>query len=230
VVSDLISRQDITKFSPGGQDARSNLNPAISLDHPSVGPWHPCPPTVEPLPKRILASESDFIFQNLTLAPVELAVKRQRRLDSLTILETISEGIDHIKAIRIAEHLQAYFDSQDNHITGLRISLVETLSPMIEWREGKDVDVLAFCKVPDGQGPCSLLMHIGEGIRQPTIRRWDRASIKWSVADIGDLKELLRGAQDILGVLQWSEDDLKRSCLENCKDCTPEEYSIFHTG
>ena len=101
---------------------------------------------------------------------------------------------------------------------------------MIEWREGQDVDVLAFCKVPEEGGPCSLLMHAGVGYCPPNTRNWDRASIRWSVSDIAHLKELLSTAQHILGMLQWSDDDLKRLCLENCKDYTTDEYILIITG
>ena len=120
---------------------------------------------------------------------------------------------------------------QKTRITGLRTTSVtkfingDSLPPMIEWREGKDVDVLAFCKVPEDDGPCSLLMHVGVGVCLPNTRHWDRASIRWSVSDIAHLKELLSNAQRILGLLQWSDDDLRRLFFENCKDCSTEEYS-----
>lgn len=169
------------------------------------------------------------------VTPAELIARQHPCPDFLTILETISESIDESKAIRIAQYLQNYFRMQKTRITGLRTTSVakvindDSLPPMIEWREGKDVDVLAFCKVPEGGGPCSLLMHVGVGVCLPNTRHWDRASIRWSVTDIAHLKELLSNAQHILGLLQWSDDDLKRLCLENCKDYSTDEYAPFAT-
>ena len=134
--------------------------------------------------------------------------------------------MDVASAMRIAKDLERYFQEQRTCITHLRVASVPKLqdqAPIIEWREDQNTDVLAFCKIPDGSLPCSWFMHVGVRGGFRDVRSWNHATIKWLVSDIGHLIELLQVAQEILGLLRWS-DDLKRSCRERFKDCSPEEY------
>jgi hypothetical protein len=171
------------------------------------------------------------------ITPIELRARQYRCPDFATILDTISVHMTHRKALKIAEHLQNHFRMRNTQITGLRATEVEQFaedapppSPMIEWREGKNRDMLAFFKTLDGDVPCSWLMHAGVGICWQARRRWNQSSLAWGVTDLGHLKELFGAAQHILGLLQWSPRDLMKLCVENSpKDCSMEEYVPFFT-
>jgi hypothetical protein len=186
-------------------------------------------------PLRNFATDGVQSVSRNFVTPNDLIRRRYTPPDFLEILEIISASLDQPRAMRIARYLEKYFQIQKRRITCLRTTSVakimnnRSFPPMIEWREGQDVDVLAFWKIPEGGGPCNFLMHAGVGFCLPNSRHWDRASIKWSVSDIAHLKELLSAAQHILGLLQWSHDDLKRLCLENSKACTTDEYIHFVT-
>lgn len=171
------------------------------------------------------------------VAPSDLIRRGYTHPDFLEIFEIISASIDQSSAMQIARCLKNYFRMQGTRISCLRTTSVpklinnRSLLPTIQWREGRDVDVLAFCKVPEEGGPCSFLMHVGVGIGLPSNRPWDCASIRWSVSNMAHLKELFSNAQHILGLLEWSDEDLKRLCLENCKDYTTDEYiHLFMAG
>ena len=191
-------------------------------------------PTLERPLRNSVTDRFQSVSRNF-VTPNDLIRRQYTPPDFLEILEIISASIDQPRALRIARYLEKYFRIQKRRITCLRTTSVakfmnnRSFPPMIEWREGQDVDVLAFWKIPEEGGPCSLLMHAGVGFCLPNSRHWDRASIRWSVSDIAHLKELLSAAQHILGLLQWSHDDLKRLCLENCKACTTDEYTLFVT-
>lgn len=163
--------------------------------------------------------------QNVSERP-ELTGTQYPYPDYPTILQIISPIVDTNNAVRIAKDLERYFQDQRTPISHLRVASVRKLqeeATIIEWREDRHTDVLAICKIPDGPLPCSWFMHVGVRGGLPNARSWNHATIKWLVSDIGHLIELLQVAQKILGLLRWS-DDLKRSCRERFKDCSPEEY------
>jgi hypothetical protein len=166
------------------------------------------------------------------IAPLDLRARQHSCPDFATIMDTILAYTTQRRALKIADLLQSHFRSRNTRITGLRATEVEPftdeappLSPMVEWREGNDTDMLAFFKTLDGDVPCSWLMHSGVGFRWPGPQRWNQSSIAWGVTDLGHLKELFAAAQHILGLLQWSHRDLMKLCVENSsKDCSLDEY------
>jgi hypothetical protein len=156
------------------------------------------------------------------------------RPDLHTIRETIRGYTDRTNvnhAPRIADDLHRYFQTLETPITGLRTLSVNRIlheKSIIAWREGQDVDVLAFCKVPDRDGPCSWLMHLGfePGLRD--IERWSRASVRWIVSDLEHLKELLKRAQHTLGIFRLSEADLSKLSDEKYKDSAEGYMNCFN--
>jgi hypothetical protein len=158
--------------------------------------------------------------------------KQYLRPDLDTIRETIRAYTDPTnihRATRIADDLYHYFQTLETPITGLKTLATTKIlqeTPIIAWREGRDVDVLAFCKVPDRNVPCSWVMHLGFGDCLPHAACWSRASVRWIVSDLEHLKELLKRAQHSLGILQIPKDDLKKLSDEKHK-VSAEGYHVY---
>jgi hypothetical protein len=105
-------------------------------------------PSIEYLPGT---STNSIPISRRLVSTTNLQTKSHLHPDFRSIFETILPCIDSVNpegiAARIAEELHRYFQTLDTHITGLRtLSVAKFLQevPIIEWREGRDVDVLGF--------------------------------------------------------------------------------------
>lgn len=226
VLSSLIERQ--TENNQNFDSTLSGLPTQVSIPDKAISVSSSSPRNIEypsssstQVANRSLSSRSSILtYETQIMHP-----------DFRTISETISPCIKPFSKVqRIAEELYDLFEKQDAHITNLRTLTFRKFTieiPIIAWQEGPDTDVLAFCKYSDTDQPCSWLMHLGFGAPSRNLGSWNRASIRWRISDLAHLKELLASAQHILGLLQLSEDDLDRLCLENCKS-SKERYPQSH--
>ncbi len=155
----------------------------------------------------------------------------ESRPDFLTIFDVLSPLLNRLEAMRIAGDLQRDFQNRNIRITNLRATSMDDFAleaPILQWREGHDIDVMMFCKISDICIPCSWLMHIGVGASGPNLRNWNRAFIRSSVSNFAHLHELLEHARRVLGLLPLSMHDLMRSCREKCENhSSPLEYRLF---
>jgi hypothetical protein len=108
--------------------------------------------------------------------------------------------------------LLQYSQSEDRLITDWRASTIHSLAsnesswPVVLWTEN-NTNVMAVFKVDNGVVGC--LMHSQED------------SLSWQVADIDDLRILFGAAQHMLGVLQWTLQDI----VEVYAGVTPQDES-----
>ena len=86
------------------------------------------------------------------------------------------------------------------------------------------MECLALFKVNEKSGVCSSLIHYGSGRGDSqSAQRWENCAVTWSALDIHHLKTLFGAAQSLLGVLEWSvEDILNLYCKSNPPDASKE--------
>jgi hypothetical protein len=179
-------------------DERHNPSELVRSEPKTLSNFSPVTAISTEVVRHLTASEypfnasADLITHSREFVSASNLHRRQiPRPDFFTILETISPCTDPARAQRIAQELHGYFQKQNIPITGLRLYVAKFIQelPIIEWREGLDIDVLAFCKVSEGSQPCSWLMHLGVRACLSNIQNWSRASIRWFVSDLEHLKE-----------------------------------------
>lgn len=150
--------------------------------------------------------------------------------DTTTILDILLMYVSFQEVGPIADYLERYFRSTPRPITGFRAGVVklfndEKVWPIVEWREGRDIDVLAIFKVMGSDAPCGCLMHYGNGIEWGVRKRWRESSLVWQVTAIVDLCDLFMVVQHILGILHWSNEDIANLYLKDCpENCSNEQY------
>lgn len=150
--------------------------------------------------------------------------------DTTTILNILLMYVGLEEVGQIADYIERYFRSIPRPITGFRAGVVrlfndEKVWPVVEWREGRDIDVLAIFKVMGPDIPCGCLMHYGNGIEWGVRKRWRESSLVWQVAAIVDLCDLFMVAQHTLGILHWSNEDITNLYLKDCpENCSNEQY------
>jgi hypothetical protein len=178
---------------------------------------------------RIHASVFEALHYRTSRKPIP-----QTKVDFDTIFSAVSEWTPPESASQIARSLQKHFADSNAHVTGFRASTVygfndDDLSwPVIEWKEDNDTDVIALF-YPDEETStfCSWLLHYGKG-RTADGERWKHTSISWCVAEMSHLKSLFRIAQHLLGILEWSmEDILTLYCKRDAGNCTDEAYVLW---
>jgi hypothetical protein len=112
-------------------------------------------------------------------------------------------------------------------ITGLRAREFYLLNdnlpiPMLEWTESDAVEGLALFKVDEKSGVCSFLMHYGPRTSEHFTPVHNYA-LTWNVLNIQHLKTLFGASQSMLGVLEWSaEDILNLYCRSNLPEASKE--------
>jgi len=139
-------------------------------------------------------------------------------VDPNTMLEKISEWVEEDVAEGIVYALLEYYRSNCVKVTGFRASFVDSLVnnecfwPVVEWREGDDVEVIALFYVDVDTVPetCGWLMHRGEGITDGKVdgRRWRSTSTSWRVSEMSHLKSTFQGALHLLCILEWPVFDM----------------------
>ena len=89
------------------------------------------------------------------------------------------------------------------------------------------MEVMAIFLLDDEGTVCSWLMHRGCGAADATEdgNRWKSTSVSWCVGEIGHLKSLFEAAQHLLGILQWTpEDILNFYCKSDLGSGSEEQY------
>ena len=128
-----------------------------------------------------------------------------------TIAAISSSGVPEDIAISLSEYLSSHQRKTGASLTGLRSTIVHPFVQedcfwvVLEWREGKDADVLAIFHISDNNPDlCNVLMHYGFGgeSNENTPRSWIKTAISWTVTGLGYLKTLFGAAQHILGILE----------------------------
>jgi hypothetical protein len=130
--------------------------------------------------------------------------------------------------LAVTEELFRYLKSKEVQITGLRTTVFYRLNddwpiPVIEWTEN-DREVLALFTVDEESGVCSSLVHYGSGrLDSTSAQRWENSAVTWGAVDTDHLKTLFSAAQSLLGVLEWSVDDiLNLYCKSDPSDASKE--------
>jgi hypothetical protein len=148
------------------------------------------------------------------------------RPDYATITDIISSAMPQFSIV-IAPFLENHFQATKARITGFRARAVAYFPgqvkpwPVVEWREDQDTDVSVIFDIENLGSPCSYLMHTGVELGwHGECRRWRKSSLMWLVAEIHQLKELFVAAQQILGILQWSEADGPNVCHDRPSNCS----------
>jgi hypothetical protein len=138
--------------------------------------------------------------------------------DQATILAAISSGgVLEDVAVPLAKYLSSHQRATGTSLTGLRSTIVHSFARddcfwvVLEWREGKNTNVLAIFHIDDENDPdlFNVLMHYGFGdeTNENTTRSWIRTAISWTVTGVGYLKTLFAAAQHILNILELSVAD-----------------------
>lgn len=135
-------------------------------------------------------------------------------------------------AMLIVDFVQMQFQKTASAITGLRACRVAPYGPrsdawvLVEWREEPETEVMAVFKVEQPKIPCSCLMLFGVGVGwEVNGRPFRNASLEWTLARIGDLKELLPVLQHKLGIVHWPKYGGFGISIEgNPENCTKQQY------
>jgi hypothetical protein len=155
-------------------------------------------------------------------------------MDYDEILEAVSGFCFPFKTALAVTHAVVKY-SGNAPVTGLRANIVYPFrkddSPwaVVEWTEGDKARVMGIFQMNESYEVCSSLMHYAEFNQNPQymngIPRWEKCCITWTIADIDNLKRLFGAAQHILGILDWSiEDIMEVYCKSNPGDCSDQTY------
>jgi hypothetical protein len=113
-------------------------------------------------------------------------------------------------ATAILDYLGRYKPTRDKS-SALRATQIRPISnsykpwPVLSWKEGDDIDVLAIFKINE-EGPCSCLMHYGQERCWGTDgRRWTTSYTAWSVNSIDHIQELFVAAAHLAEVVTPAE-------------------------
>ena len=152
------------------------------------------------------------------------------------VFNTINSACGTISMSRvIADLLQVHFQSRDTHFTALRATPlylllqdpIESSYPVLEWSETDGSQNIAIFYM-DHEEECvscnlSWLMHS----IIPTNSKEEQLRLNWSVSDTTHISELFGLAQHLLGLLQWSHEDiLNIYCHQNFDDTFTEYPSV----
>lgn len=162
--------------------------------------------------------------------PMETPTEREN------MLEMIVAWVSLTQARRILHALELYFHHHQSRVTAFRASIVYSFTnescswPVIEWREGADTEVMAIFLLDDEGAVCSWLMHRGCGATEATEdgTRWKSTSVSWCVGEIRHLKSLFEAAQHLLGILQWTPEDILNFYCKTDLGSGSEEQMVRH--
>jgi hypothetical protein len=174
------------------------------------------------------------VIQNLHLQ-CSLKPIPEGNVDFITISKLVSVWTTPEVAQRIVCCLQKHFAATDATLTRFRASIVYSMTddeiawPVVEWTENDDTEVIAIFYIDEDAPPevCSWLMHYGVGILEDSKNgmRWEKTYISWNVGGIDHLQLLFEAAQQLLGILRWSPQDiLQLYCKRDLANLSSEEY------
>lgn len=107
----------------------------------------------------------------------------------------------------ITDHLERHVSK--GSISGLRATMIQPFSnkyapwPLLAWKEGDDIDVMAIFKVSNSVAPCSCLVHYGVGrCWGEQGKRWTKSYIAWTVMSMEYMEELFVAAWHVSGIIR----------------------------
>ena len=141
-------------------------------------------------------------------------------------------------AAAISDMLQMHLRSSGASLETLRANPlyllirdpIESSYPVVEWRESDGTESVAIFYM-DYQEECvrckvSWLMH--SVIHNDGNRNQGQLRLNWSVSDISHISKLFILSNHLLGVLQWTQEDiLNLYCHQNFGDCELSEYNSY---
>jgi len=130
--------------------------------------------------------------------------------------------------------LQEYLASTGLWICRFRASMLYPFGqddlawPVLEWTDNQGGEALAIFETDVHPGPdiCSWIMHRGLGRTNGQFegRVWLHSELNWSVTGINILDTLVRAAQHLSGLLDWSHVDIQTIyCFNDFQNCSEEE-------
>jgi hypothetical protein len=97
--------------------------------------------------------------------------------------------------------------------------------PILEWKEGPNVEVTAVVMIECGNLPLSCLLVCGIGLdSRGSTKRYDNTSLEWVAANADHLKELFPVARFWLGAVHWPRSDRSRMLGEDSVDYANQQY------
>jgi hypothetical protein len=132
----------------------------------------------------------------------------------------------------VAGFLVDYFTCKNTAITNFRVSIFKGPTQhhdpdwlMLQWDESElKYEVFALFKVNTKAGLSSVLVHTGHGSRQRDGQRWAHSLLSWWVLTMEDLKELLVAGRQVLGVMNWADQEMVEKFFDPAQtDCSIQE-------
>ena len=215
--NDQLQKPDNVVTSSGAKTAQIRQRDAITEVFVTIQP-HTC------------------VLENLHIQLCQNAFP-ESNTDMQTMIAEVSSWTTPDVGQQIMHFLQKQFEATGAQVTAFRANIIYSMEEeglawtVVEWKEDVDTEVLALFYVDEESpsGVCSWLMHYGQGIMgdhsDNGTKRWKQATISWKVADMDHLKSLFGAAQNLLGVLGWSSDDIiQLYCKRNLENCPQNEY------
>jgi hypothetical protein len=137
-------------------------------------------------------------------------------------------------ATGVEECVQEYLRATGLWIYRFRVSMLYPLGqddrawPVLEWTDNQGGEVVAIFETDVQPGPdvCSWIMHRGVGRNNGQIggRIWHHSELNWSVTGIDILGTLVKAAQHLSAMLDWSHVDIQTIyCFNDFQNASPEE-------
>ena len=142
-------------------------------------------------------SRNELTFTTFQADPLSQRVTRAQlghgSPDFLTIFGTLSSSLEPLQAVRLSGDLQRDFQNRGTQVRDLRVDIRLEI-PIIEWREGENIDVQMCFKITetaDIWSPSSWLMHMSESSSGTSSRTRNRVIIRVSVQNFQHLRDLV---------------------------------------
>jgi|SRR5579859_2091033 len=135
-------------------------------------------------------------------------------LDTKTLLNEIKAGLEHggysannqvEVAFRVLEAIERFCPKIRKEIYAFRACLIPTLEwqeegsmhcLLLEWRHMSNTDVTVLLN--PHSVPCSMVVVSGMGRARVAGRNWEKASLRWMVSELTELRTLLAFAHRVL--------------------------------
>lgn len=153
-------------------------------------------------------------------------------LDTTRLLTVITRdaSLTADEGFRVVECIQRRVVKTKTPITSFRARQCvrgDKMWPIVEWKEGPNVEVTAVVMMEGGNFPLSCLTVCGTGLDcQGSAKRYEKTELEWVAGNTDDLKELFPVAQCWLGAAHWPRSDKSKTPGESSLDyATKQEYS-----